>query len=85
MLVTCVVMKSSAVSVSSLPGLPGLEAIAINPSGLPVLIRRLSAAAGIAAKSPIANNIARERLRNMFSSFCNLCLVCCPETRSNNN
>src|SRR6516162_7203063 len=58
-------MKSSAASISILPGLSGREAIAINPSGLPVLTITLSAAAGMAVKSPMANN-SRERLRNML-------------------
>jgi hypothetical protein len=41
-----VVTKSSAVSVSSLPGLAVRERVAILPSGLPVLKKNTSARAG---------------------------------------
>jgi len=49
MTVPCVVTKSSAISVSSLPALATRDSVAIKPSGLPVLNVKESAA-GIAMR-----------------------------------
>src|SRR5579864_8409942 len=59
-MVACVVTKSSAVSVSSLPALATRESVAISPSGLPVLKVKESAKAGVAVK--IAILIAARKL-----------------------
>jgi len=66
MLVACVVTKSSAVSVSSLPALATRESVAINPSGEPVLKLKESAAAGIAMKSAMHTVTMQVIIRRLF-------------------
>lgn len=48
-------MKSSAVSVSILPGLPTRESVAIRPSGFPVLKKNALAAAGTLSSTATDN------------------------------
>src|ERR1700722_11053916 len=50
--VACVRAKSSADSISNFPTLDGREAVAIFPSGSPVLKKVVSAAAGSAKRQP---------------------------------
>jgi hypothetical protein len=51
--------KSSAASISGLPGLSGRDAVAIRPSGLPVLKKKGSAQAGETAR--IASDAVNQR------------------------
>src|SRR5262245_2417596 len=48
-------MKSSAVSVSNVPGAVGWESAPSRPSGVPVLNEKRSAQAGVASHSPMIN------------------------------
>jgi hypothetical protein len=57
--------KSSAVSVSSLPELAVRESVAIFPSGLPMLKKNASAAAGVAGSKPINTAGIASRARAM--------------------
>ena len=54
--------KSSADSISGRPGLSGRDAVAIRPSGLPVLKKNGSAQAGETAR--IASDADNQRKRN---------------------
>src|SRR5260370_22033383 len=68
-MVACVVTKSSAVSVSSLPGLATRESVAISPSGLPVLKLKESATAGIAVKIATLSVAMQVIIRRLFMAL----------------
>jgi hypothetical protein len=59
-------MKSSAVSVSTLPALPGRDAAPSRPSGAPVVKKNVAAHAGVASHTPRANVAAVRLVRNFI-------------------
>jgi hypothetical protein len=67
MTVVCVRTKSSAVSVSSFPGLAGRDNAPSRPSGLPVLKKKVAAHAGVASHTPTLNVVAIKLIRNLMA------------------
>src|SRR5215467_10703830 len=70
--------KSSAVSISIFPGLDGREAVAIFPSGFPVLKKTLSAFAGrayIQRRTAIASTTMGRVMGHLSSGFDRLPLL----------
>src|SRR5215467_6969471 len=61
-------MKSSAVSVSNLPGLAGREAAPSRPSGAPVVKKKVAAHAGVPSHRPKTNMAAVRLVRNFITT-----------------
>jgi hypothetical protein len=77
--VGAVVMKSSAVSVSSFPALAARESVAIFPSGLPVLKKNVFAPAGIPQPTTTAHKDVDQNGLRIGSSF--FLALLCPDVR----
>src|SRR5215472_11691261 len=61
-------MKSSAVSVSSFPGLAGRDAAPSRPSGVPVVKKKVAAHAGVASHAAMANMAAVRLIRDFITT-----------------
>src|SRR5215472_11582165 len=61
-------MKSSAVSVSSFPGLAGRDAAPSRPSGVPVVKKKVAAHAGVASHNATANIAAVRLIRDFITT-----------------